>query len=105
MHIIRTLAFFIATAAVAVAAEPQKAVDPDTIKDKVSIALRQEFSFIFNREKDKLLKPTKIQDTDDKKATVRIKLDVTFASPVPVRKGATRPFLEVKNDFEGTLQM
>ena len=102
MNIIRSLACFIATAAVAVAA-PQQAVDPDTIKDKVSIALGQEFHLKFKLEGDQLLKPAKFKGKDDNKATVRIKLGVTSASPVPVPKGATRPFLEVHNGFERTL--
>ena len=102
MNIIRALAFFIATAVVAIAA-PQQAVDPDTIKDKVSITLGQEFHLNFKPEGDQLLQPTKFKGTDDNKATVRIKLGVTSASPVPVPKGATRPFLAVHNGFERTL--
>ena len=102
LNLIRSLAFSIATAAVAVAA-PQQAVDPDTIKDKVSITLGQEFHVKFKPEGDQLLQPAKFKGTDDHKASVRIKLGVTSASPVPVPKGATRPFLEVHNGFERTL--
>ncbi len=103
MNIIRTLAFLIATAAVAVAA-PQQAVDPDTIKDKVSITLGQKFHLKFKPEGDRLLQPAKFKGKDDDKATVTVKLEVTSASPVPPpRKGATRPFLAVHNGFERTL--
>ena len=66
LNIIRVLAFLIANAAMAMAGSP-KAVDPDTIKDKVNIPLHQEFTFQFNREKNKLLQPAKIKETDDKK--------------------------------------
>ena len=103
LNLIRTLAFFIATAAVAVAA-PQQAVDPDTIKDKVSITLGQEFHLKFKPVGDQLLQPTKYKGTDNDKASVSVKLDVTSASPVPPpRKGATRPFLAVYNGFERPL--
>ena len=103
MNIIRTLAFFIATAAVAVAA-PQHAVDPNSIKDKVSITLGQKFHLKFRPEGDQLLQPAKFKGTDDNKATVTVKLDVTSASPIrPPREGATRPFLAVHNGFERTL--
>ena len=103
MNIIRTLALFIATAALAAAA-PQQAVDPDTLKDKVSITLGQKFHLKFKLEGDKLLQPTKYKGTDDRKASVSVKLDVTSASPIPPpRKGETRPFLEVYNGFERPL--
>ena len=103
LNLIRTLAFFIATAAVAVAA-PQQAVDPDTIKDKVSITLGQEFHLKFKPVGDQLLQPTKFKGTDNDKATVRVKLDVTSASPIrPPREGATRPFLAVYNGLERPL--
>ena len=103
MNIIRTLALFFATAAKAAAA-PQQAVDPHTLKDKVSITLGQEFHLKFKPVGDQLLQPTKFKGTDDDKATVRVKLDVTSASPVPPpHEGATRPFLAVYNGFERPL--
>ena len=103
MNIIRTLALFIATASMAAAA-PQQAVDPDTIKDKVSITLGQEFHLKFKPVGDQLLQPAKFKGTDEDKATVRVKLDVTSASPgVPPRAGATRPFLAVYNGLERPL--
>ena len=102
LNLIRSLAFLIATDAMAVAA-PQQAVDPDTIKNKVSLTLGQEFHLEFKPEGDQLLQPAKFKGTDDNKATVKIKLGVTSASPVPVPKGATRPFLAVHNGFERTL--
>ena len=103
LNLISTFAFFIATAAVAVAAPPQ-AVDPDTIKDKVSITLGQKFHLKFKPEGDRLLQPAKYKGTDDGKASVRVKLDVTSASPgTPPSKGATRPYLSVQNGFERTL--
>ena len=103
MNIIRFLAFFIATAVVAMAA-PQQAVNPDTIIDKVSITLGQEFHLKFKPEGDQLLQPTKYKGTDDSKASVRVKLDLTTDSPIrPPRKGATRPYLAVQNGFERTL--
>ena len=103
MNIIRPLALFFATAAIAAAAPPQ-AVDPDTLKDKVRITLGQEFHLKFKPVGDQLLQPTKCKGTDDDKATVRVKLDVTSASPIrPPRAGATRPFLAVYNGFERPL--
>ena len=103
MNIIRTIALFLATAAMAAAA-PQQAVDPHTLKDKVSITLGQEFHLKFKPMGDQLLQPTKFKGTDNDKATVRVKLDVTSASPVPPpHEGATRPFLAVHNGFARTL--
>jgi hypothetical protein len=54
MNLIRSLAFFLATAVVAMAA-PQQAINPDTLKDKVSITLGQEFHLKFKQEGDQLL--------------------------------------------------
>jgi hypothetical protein len=102
MNIFHTLAFSIATAAMAVA-EPQKAIDPDTIKEKVSIRLGQEFHIQFAADGDRLLHPKNIERAGDDKGTVGIKLDVTDSTPFPVRGVATRPFLVVSNGFERTL--
>jgi hypothetical protein len=103
MNIIRSLTFFIATSVVAMAA-PQQAVNPDTIKDKVSITLGQEFHLKFKPKGDQLLQPTKYKGKGDSKASVRVKLSVTTHSPFPPpRKGATRPYLAVENGFERTL--
>jgi len=102
MNHIRTLAFSIAMAAVAAAA-PQKAVDLDTIKDKVSIRLGQECHIAFAVEGDRLLHPKKVERVGDAKATVRIKLLVTDATPILVQGVATRPFLVVSNGFDRTL--
>jgi len=103
MNIIRSFTFIIATAVVATAA-PQQAVDPDTIKDKVSITLGQEFYVKFKLEGNQLLQPSKYKRTEDSKARVKIKLDVTTHSPIrPPREGVTRPYLVVENDFERTL--
>lgn len=80
-----------------------RAIDADSIKDKVSVALGEEFAIDFNRDGNRLLQPSKSKGTDNK--TARIKLGVTTASPVPPpREGATRPFLQVENNFEETLQ-
>jgi hypothetical protein len=102
MNILATLAFSIATAAAALAA-PQKAIDPDTIKDKVSIKLGQEFRIKLTADGDRLLHPKKVEGTVGDKATVEIKLDVTDATPFPVRGVATRPYLVVSNGLDRTL--
>ena len=103
LNVIRTFAFVIATFAVAAAA-PQRAVDPKTIKDKVSITLGQKFHLKFKPEGDQLLQPAKSKGTDDDQATVTVQLDVTSDSPTaPPRKGATRPFLAVHNGLKRTL--
>lgn len=91
-----------ASAAVAVAA-PQRAIDVDTIKDKVSIRLGQELHVKFAAGGDRLLHPRSVERAGDDKATVEIKLHVTEATPVPVRGVATRPFLVVSNGFARTL--
>ena len=103
MKLIRTLVLFIATAAVAVAAEPQKAVDLDTIKDKVNIKLGQEFHVKFNAEGDQLRQPKRFKGTDGGNASITISLQVTDCTPVPVKGVATRPYLTVSNRFERTL--
>ncbi len=103
MNILHTLAFLIATAGVAVA-EPPKAVNTETIKDKVSVTLLEESTVEFKLEGDRLLQPSKSKGTAVKKAAVQVKLRVTSASPVPPpREGATRPFLTVTNNFEKAL--
>jgi hypothetical protein len=87
------------------AADQPKAVDVDSIKDKVRITLREEATVEFNRDGERLLQPSKSKGIDAKKVAVRIKLDVTAASPgPPPRVGATRPFLDVENGFEKSLQ-
>lgn len=86
------------------AADKPKAVETDAIKDKVSIALCEEFTIEFKRDGDRLVQPCKSKRSNAKKAVVKIKLAVTSALPgPPPRKGATRPFLAVENDFEKTL--
>ncbi len=92
----------IATAAVTVAA-PRKAIDPDTIKDKVSITLGQRLRITFAADGDRLLRPKNVKRAGDDKATVEIKLNVTDSTPFPVRGVATRPFLVVSNGFERAL--
>ncbi len=102
MNIIHTLAFSIATAAVAVAA-PQQAIDVDTIKDKVSITLGQQLHIKFAADGDRLLHPKSVERAGDDNAAVEIKLKVTDATPVPVRGVATRPYLVVSNGLERPL--
>lgn len=102
MNQILTLAFLIATAAVAVAA-PAQAVTIDTLKDKVSITLGQQFHLKFTADGDRLLQPKRLERAGDGKATVEIKLHVTDATPVPVQGVPTRPFLVVSNGFERPL--
>ena len=103
MKILLALALFIATAAVAVA-EPSKAVDPATLKAKVSFKLDEEFAVEFNRDGDQLTNPSKASKAEIKKLSVNVKLAVTEASPTPPpRKGATRPYLSVENNFDKTL--
>jgi hypothetical protein len=103
MKIVLALTFVIVTARSA-DAEPPKAVDPATIKVKVSIKPDDEFFVEFNRDGELLSNPSKSKKVEAKKPSVRVKLDVTSASPIPPpRKGATRPFLCVENNFEKTL--
>jgi hypothetical protein len=80
------------------------AVDPNPIKEKVSISSGEEFFIEFNRDGDRLTNPSKAKKAEVKKLSVNVKLGVTTASPVaPPREGATRPFLTVENNFEKTL--
>lgn len=80
------------------------AIDPATIKDKVSIQLGDELITEFHREGNRLLQPAKSKVADDHQATVVVKLELTSASPFPPpREGATRPFLSVVNNFDSTL--
>ena len=102
MKRILTLAFCIAIAAEAIAA-PQKAIDPQTIKEKVSIRIGQELHIKFAADGDRLLHPKSVKPALDDKATVGIKLDVTDSTPFRVHGVATRPFLVVSNGFERTL--
>ncbi len=97
---IRPLAFFIASAAVAMAA-PQRAVDPDTIRDKVSMTLGQEFHLKFQPQGDQLLQPAKFKATGNDKATVKIALKVPSASPVPGPKGRRGRILRCKMALGG----
>ena len=101
MKRILTLAFCIAIAAVAVAA-PQKAIDPDTIKDKVSIKLGQQLHIKFAADGDRL-HPKSVKPAGDDKATVEIKLHVTDSTPFRVSGDPTRPFLVVSNGLDKTL--
>ena len=102
MNIIRTLGFSIAIAAVAVAA-PQKAIDPETIKDKVSITLGQQLHIKFAADGDRILHPKSVQPAGDDKATVEIKLHVTDSTPFRVSGDPRRPFLVVSNGLDRTL--
>lgn len=82
-----------------------KAVDPNTIKDKVSILLGKEIAVDFQRDGDRLRQPKQRQEPADKSAAVKIGLKVTTDSPIPPpRDGATRPFLSVENGFEKSLR-
>ena len=81
------------------------AVDPNQIKDKVSITTGEEFFIEFNRDGNQLTNPSKSKKAEVKKLSVQVKLGVTSASPVPPpREGATRPFLTVENNFDKTLR-
>lgn len=103
MNILQALALLIVTAAVAVA-EPPKAVDPDAIKDKVSMTLDEEFVIEFNRDGNQLTNPSKSKKAEVKKLSVKVKFAVTSASPFPPpREGATRPYFTVENNFDKTL--
>jgi hypothetical protein len=85
--------------------EKPQVVDPDKIKDKISVTLSEEFTIAFTRDGDRLLKPTKLKETGSKKATIKVKLDVISASPFPPpHNGAKRPFLSIENNFENTLR-
>jgi hypothetical protein len=85
-------------------ADKPKVVAVDSIKDKVHIKLLEESAIEFQRRGDQLLQPTRSKVKDAKKGTVSIKLEVTSDSPFPPpRKGATRPYLSVENNFEKTL--
>jgi hypothetical protein len=97
-----TLAFFVATAAMSVAASAQ-AITMDTIKDKVSITLGQHLRLKFTADGDRLLQPKRLKRAGDEMATVEIKLLVTDSTPFRVQGVPTRPFLVVSNGFERTL--
>ena len=103
MELIRTLSFCFAITAAAFAA-PQKAASPDSIKDKVLIKLGEEVTVQFKAEGDRLIEPKKLENPDDNRGTVKIKLKTTDSTPVPVRGVATRPYLVVSNGFEKTLR-
>jgi hypothetical protein len=92
--------FSIATAAVAA---PERAIDPDAIKDKVSIKLGQELHIKFAADGERLVQPRNVARARGDEATVEIKLDVTDSTPVPVRGVPTRPYLVVNNGLERTL--
>lgn len=97
------LALLITTAAVAFA-EPPRVVDPTAIKAKVSFKPNEEFAVEFDRDGDQLTNPSKAKQAEAKKLSVKVRLGLTTASPVPPpRKGATRPYLFVENNFEKTL--
>jgi hypothetical protein len=86
------------------AADAPKAVEVDAIEEKVSISLGRDFDIGFERDGDRLLKPSECKGTDAKAKVVKIKFAMTSASPLPPpRKGATRPILIVENRFEKTL--
>jgi hypothetical protein len=81
-------------------------IEPSLINDKVSISLDEECAIAFKRDGDQLQQPTKVKAAETKKALVTIKLGKTEASPLPPpRKGATRPFLSVNNNFDKTLSI
>lgn len=73
------------------------------IKDQVSVTLGREVQIKFKVDGNRLLQPETFKGPGDDKATVRIELKVTDATPVPVRGVATRPYLVVSNGFERTL--
>jgi hypothetical protein len=103
MSTIGLLGFSIFTA-VSVVATQQKPIDLNTLKDKVSIKLNQEFVVEFKRDGGRLLEPTRTDAANAKQPMIRIKLDVTSASPIPgPRDGATRPFLHIDNFTDRTL--
>ena len=85
-------------------ARTPKAVDPATIKAKVSFNVDEEFAVEFDRDGDRLTNPSKSKEAEAKQPSVKVKLGVTSASPVPPpREGAKRQFLSVENNFEKTL--
>lgn len=102
MNILHALTFLLATVSFA-AAESPKPVDVESIKHKVTLSRGQEFSIKFKRDGDKLVEPAEVAASDEKAQTVQIKFDVTTASPIPGPKGATRPYLNVANQMDGTL--
>jgi hypothetical protein len=86
------------------ATDKPQAIAVDSIKDKVSIQVGEEFVVRFQRDGDQLRKPARHNVTDAIQGTVRVQLGTTSASPFPPpRKGATRPFLAVENNFEESL--
>jgi hypothetical protein len=103
MNLLRDLSFSFAITAAAFAA-PQKAVYPDSIKDKVCIKLGQELTFKFQAEGARLIGPRNLAKAGDPRGTVKIKLKTTDSTPFRVRGVATRPYLVVSNGFEKTLR-
>ena len=81
-----------------------QAVDPQEIKDKVSIKLGEECDIEFNRDGLQLTNPGKAKKAEVKKLSAKVKLAVTSDSPFPPpHKGATRPYFSVENNFDKTL--
>lgn len=99
---IRAFTLCLAITATAFSA-PRQAVDPQTIKDKVSIALGQELHVRFKLDGDRLLQPEAVKKSGGSGAGVTIQLKTTDSTPFPVRGVATRPFLAVSNNFERAL--
>lgn len=85
------------------AGEP-KPIRLETIRDPVKLLPGEEWTVRFERDGDRLVRPVKKKGTDPQKGTVAIKVELTTASPVPPpRPGATRPYLQVENQFDRTL--
>ncbi len=79
-------------------------VDPNPIKDKISLAPGAEFVIEFNRDGNRLTNPAKSKKAEVKTLSAKVKLGSTTASPIaPPRKGATRPFLSVENNLDKPL--
>jgi len=96
MSAIHTLAIFVATASLAVAGEPRKAIDPASIKDKVTIGFDQAHHVKFKADGHRLLEPKIVQGADDDKDAITLQLVVGGPSPGRV--------LIVHNRFDGRLQ-
>lgn len=86
------------------AADTPPLIAVDSIKDRVTCRVGEEFSIVFQRDGDHLRQPNRRKVTDAKSGDVRIQFSTTSASPgPPPREGATRPFLTVENRFEKSL--
>lgn len=86
------------------AADRPQVMNVKKLKDTVRVSTGEEIVVTFKRDGNQLLQPSQSKGSCDQKEAIKVKLALTSASPVPPpREGATRPYLEVINEYEKTL--